>query len=111
MPTAVRMGRARELVATPSAGCGSCIPCVTRSGAPCVLGHRRQALRNPAHPELDGARLAGRTLPAAQTQRTVNEEARKPRELWREPAPIEFEPCRASWCSDLDLHPKHERGR
>lgn len=119
MPSAVRMGRASELVVvTPSNGCGSCIPCVTRSGAPCVLGHRRRVLAYPSAPELTGVRLSGRTLPAAQRECSAVEvlatpprESPEPAAFERGPEPIDSEPCRAGWCSDLDLHPKHKGRR
>jgi hypothetical protein len=112
------MGRASELVATPIGGCGSCIPCVTRSGSPCVLGHRRQALANPHAPVLAGARLSGRTLPAANKPFTALEVLRRPPAESPEPVvfetgpePMVIDPCRASWCTDLELHGKHRKGR
>lgn len=82
-----------------------------------MLAHRQIALRYATEPELAGAVvLGGKALPPVQTPlavlSAVKAAGQVPRaEVWRDAAPIDFEPCRAHWCPDLDLHPKHERRR
>lgn len=113
----IRIGGVEFEARPASSGCGSCIPCVSKNGAPCVRGHRRGTLDYRSTPELAGARaVGGQSLPPAQTPRAVLSAVKAagevPRaEVWRDAAPIGFEPCRAHWCPDLDLHEKHERRR
>ena len=111
-PQVIRIG-GRDFAPPPATSCGSCIPCVTKSGAPCVLGHRQIGLRYAPTPAMAGARvLAGDNLPAAHTPGQVFDDVKhrppaEMRDVWRDAAPTPFEPCRASWCSEIDLHPKH----
>lgn len=80
-----------------------------------MRGHRRGTLDYRSTP-VPSSGLGGRALPPAQTPRAVLSAVKAagelPRaEVWRDAAPIDFEPCRAHWCPDLDLHPKHDRRR
>lgn len=107
------IGAARELVALPDGSCGSCIACVTKSGAPCTRGRRPELARFAAKPAL-GRAIGGRELPGMVTPRDVAQAARNvgERPVVRETEPLDFEPCRAPWCIRRELHPIHgRRGR
>lgn len=94
-------------------GCGSCINCIERSGAPCRLG--QGVPKYPSHPGL-GRVISGRDLPKASTpfeiEQLTRSEAVTERD-WQSLAAADegFEPCRDDRCPEIGLHRRHERPR
>lgn len=98
----------------PVHGCGSCVPCVTRSGQPCRLGTRPPQAVLPRKGPVAAKVYGGKSLPSVAapsdiTARILDQWIRPVGERKAEVDKEEgFRVCRRQGCTRLEVHAHHD---